>query len=90
MCHASKPSTPNLVSLELTLSKHTRLIWPHILILCGEMQKIFFFFSLFWAYTLPMVRAAGSTGGTVAVRRIRAMVTVSLGGTWREERIHMG
>lgn len=54
------------------------------------MQKILFFFSLFWAYTLPMVRAAGSTGGTVAVRRIRAMVTVSLGGTWTKERMHTG
>lgn len=54
------------------------------------MQKIFFFFNLFCAYTLPMVSAAGSTGGTVAVRRIRAMVTVSLGGTWRGERMHMG
>lgn len=79
-------SPPNLESVELTLSKHTRLIWPHMLILCGEIQKIFFFFSLFWAYTLPMVRAAGSTGGTVAVRRISAMVAVSLGGTWRGEK----
>lgn len=49
-----------------------------MLILWGEIQKIFFFFSLFWAYTVPMVRAAGSTGGTVTVRRSRAMVVVSL------------
>lgn len=33
-----------------------------------------------------MVRAAGSTGGTVAVRRIRAIVAVSLGGTWGGEK----
>lgn len=34
-----------------------------------------------------MVRAAGSTGGTVVVRRIRAMVTVSFGGTWERRGI---
>lgn len=75
-------TTSNLDILDHTLSKHTRLICPHILILCGEIQKIFFFFSLFWAYTMPMVRAAGSTGGTVTVSRIKAMVAVSLGETW--------
>lgn len=34
-----------------------------------------------------MVRAAGSTGGTVVVRRIRAMVAVSFGGTWERRGI---
>lgn len=37
-----------------------------------------------------MVRAAGRTGGTVAVRRIRAMVAVSLGGTWGGEKHEHG
>lgn len=67
------------------MSKHTRLICPHILILWGEIQKMFFLFSLFCAYTMPVVRAAGSTGGTVTVRRSRAMVTVSLEETWGGE-----
>lgn len=31
---------------------------------------------------MPVVRAAGSTGGTVTVKRSRAMVVVSLEETW--------
>lgn len=84
-CCALESLTSNLESLDHTLSKHTRFICPHILILCGEIQKIFLFFSLFCAYTMPVVRAAGSTGGTVTVRRSRAMGAVFPKETWGGE-----
>ena len=80
--YVPKSLTSNLGSWAHTLSKHTRLICPHILIRCGEMQKILLFFSLLCAYTMPVVRAAGSTGGTATVRRSRAMAMVSCREAW--------
>lgn len=82
LSYVPKSLTSNLGSWAHTLSKHTRLICPHILIRCGEMQKIPLFFSLLCAYTMPVVRAAGSTGGTATVRRSRAMAMVSCREAW--------
>ena len=82
LSYVPKSLTSNLGSWAHTLSKHTRVICPHILIRCGEMQKILLFFSLLCAYTMPVVRAAGSTGGTTTVRRSRAMAMVSCREAW--------
>ena len=41
------------------------------------MQYILFFLSLFSAYTVPMVMAAGSEGGTMVVMMSNALSTVS-------------
>lgn len=50
-----------------TLSKQKRFNRPQKLILGGLIQYICIFFSLFCAYTVPTVIAAGSAGGTIIV-----------------------
>ncbi len=49
------------------LSKTMRFTLPATFTLGGEIQKIFFFFNLLIAKTVPTVIAAGRAGGTVIV-----------------------
>lgn len=74
-----KTKTINLCS---TLSKQTRLSWPHMLILWGLMQKIPICFKRLCAYTMPAVMAAGKAGGTVMVMMSRDSMMMVLAGTW--------
>lgn len=53
---------------------------PDTLIVLGEMQKIWSFFSRFWAYSLPTVIAAGKAGGTTIVIKSKASTNISTAG----------
>lgn len=70
----------------LTLSKQTRLSWPHMLILWGLMQKMPTRFRRRWAYTMPAVMAAGKAGGTVMVMMSRDSMMMVLAETWTAQR----
>ena len=49
------------------------------------MQKMPLFFSLLWAYIMPVVRAAGRAGGTAIVMTSRAFFTTSPGVSWEDQ-----
>ena len=63
------------------LSKTKVEIYPAKFILGGDIQKMFFRFSLTIAKTTPQVIAAGIAGGTVTVSKSRALRIIILFGT---------
>jgi hypothetical protein len=67
-------------TLPLTLSKHTQLMEPATLMTLELMQKILQAFSLFCAYSLPTVSAAGRAGGITIVMRSSALIATSPAG----------
>lgn len=63
------------------LSKTKVWIYPAMLILGGEMQKMSYFLSLLIAKTMPQEIAAGSAAGTATVMISRILLTRILVGT---------
>lgn len=61
----------------LTLSKQTQSTDPDTLITLELMQNILLFFSLFKAYSLPTVMAAGRAGGTAIVIKSKDLMIMS-------------
>jgi hypothetical protein len=61
----------------LTLSKHTQLMEPATLMTLEFMQYILQACSLFCAYSLPTVSAAGKAGGITIVIRSSALIATS-------------
>lgn len=71
-------------TLLLTLSKHMQSTDPDTFITREFIQKIFLFFNLCIANSLPTVMAAGRAGGITIVIISKAFTAMSAGWTFRD------